>query len=74
MTLVAKNVYNDKLDDIVNKYKYTYHSTAKMKPFNVKSSIYIDFNKENNKKDPKLKVSDHIIILKYKTIFANWSE
>ena len=31
MTSVSKNVYIDKLDDIVNKYNNTYHSTIKMK-------------------------------------------
>ena len=30
--LLKKNVYIDKLDDIVNKYKKIYHSTIKMKP------------------------------------------
>ena len=29
MTSVSKNVYIDKLDDIVNKYSNTYHSTIK---------------------------------------------
>ena len=33
MTSVSKNVYIDKLDDIVNKHNNTYHSTIKMKPF-----------------------------------------
>ena len=32
MTSVSKNKYNDKLDDIVNKYNDTYQSTIKMKP------------------------------------------
>ena len=32
MTSISKNVYIDKLDDIVNKYSNTYHSTIKMKP------------------------------------------
>ena len=50
-----------------------------MKPANVKSSIYIDFNKENNKEDSKLNVSDLVRLSKYKKIFAkgyvpNWSE
>ena len=36
MTLVSKNVYIDKLDDIVNKYNNTYHNTIKMKPIDVK--------------------------------------
>ena len=46
-------MYIDKLDEIVNKYNNTYHSTTKMKPVDVSSSTYIDFNKENNKEDPK---------------------
>ena len=32
MTSALKNVYNDKLADIVNKRSNTYHSTIKMKP------------------------------------------
>ena len=39
MTAVSKNVYIDKLDDIVNEYNNTYHRTIKMKPFEVKGSI-----------------------------------
>ena len=35
-----------KLDDIVNKYNNTYYSTIKMKPVEVKSSTYIDFDKK----------------------------
>ena len=48
MTSISKNVYIDKLDDIVNKYNNTYHSTIKMKPVDVKSSTYIDSSKEIN--------------------------
>ena len=44
MTSASKKVYIDKLDDVVNKYNNTYHSTIKMKPANVNSSTYIDFN------------------------------
>ena len=32
MTSVWKNVFNDKLDDIVNDYSSPYHSTIKVKP------------------------------------------
>ena len=79
MTWISKNVYIDKLDDIVDKYNNTCHRTIKMKPVDVKSSIYIDFNKENNKEGPTFKVGDNGIISKYKNIFAkdyplNWSE
>ena len=30
MTSISKNVYIDKLDNIVNKYNNTYHSTIKI--------------------------------------------
>ena len=41
MTLVSKNAYIDKLDDIVNKYNNTYHSIIKMKPVDAKLVAYI---------------------------------
>ena len=41
-----------KLDDIGNEYNNTYR-IIKMRPGNVKSSTYIDFNTEKNDKDPK---------------------
>ena len=50
MTLISKNVYIDKLDNIVNKYHYTYHTTNKMKPVNAKSNTYINSGKEINNK------------------------
>ena len=64
-------MYVDKLDDIVNKYNNTYHSTIKMKTVDVKSNTYIDSSKEINDKDPKFKISDFVRISKYKNIFAN---
>ena len=45
MTLISKNVYIDKLDDIVKKNNYTYHRSIKMKPVDVKNNIYINFKK-----------------------------
>ena len=42
MTSISKNVYIDKLDDIVNEYNNTYHKTIKMKPADVKDNTYID--------------------------------
>ena len=56
MTSISKNVYIDKLDDIVNKYNNTKHRTTKMKPTDVKDNTYIDFGKEVNDNDPKFKV------------------
>ena len=37
MTSISKNVYSDKLDNIVNKYNNIYHREIKMKPVDVKS-------------------------------------
>ena len=79
MTSIPKNVYIDKLYDIVNEYNDTHHRTIKMKPVDVKDNTYIDFSKEVNDKDPKFKVADHVRISKYKNCFAkgytpNWSE
>ena len=65
MTAVSKIVYNDKLDDILNKYNNAYHSTSKMKPVDVKSNTYIDSSKEINNKDPKYKIGDIVKISNY---------
>ena len=79
MFSVSKNVYIDKLDDIVNKYNNTYHSTIKMKPVDVKSNTYIGSSKEIDNKDPKFKICDIVRISKHENIFAkgytpNWFE
>ena len=68
MTAKSKNSWYskwEKIADIVNEYNDTYHSTIKMKPFNVNSSTYIDFGIENNDKDPKFKAS---IMWEYRNI------
>ena len=67
MTSTSKNGYIGKLDDIVDKYNSTYHSTTKMKTVDVKSSTYIGSSKGNNNKIPKFKIDDIIRISKYKT-------
>ena len=79
MTSVLKNVYIDKLNEIVGEYNNTYHRTIKMKPVDVKDDTYFDFNKEVNDKGPKFKVGDHVRISKYKNVFVkgytpNWPE
>ena len=58
MTSISKNVFIDKLDDIVDKYHSTCHSSIKMKPVDVNASTYIDSNKKINKQDPKFKVRE----------------
>ena len=71
MTATGKNVYYDVLDDVVNKYNNTKHSTIKMKPIDVGDTnkrVYID---EHNEKDSKSKVGDRVRISKFKNIFAN---
>ena len=70
MTAISKNVYIDKLDDIVNKYNNTYHSTIKMKPVDVKSNTYINCRKEINDKDPKFKIGYIVRMSKYKKKIA----
>ena len=57
MAATGKNVYYDVLDDVVNKYNNTKHSTIKMKPIDVKDNkrVYVD---EHNEKDSRFKVGD----------------
>ena len=79
MTANSKNVYFNVLNDIVGKYNNAYHRTIKMKPTDIKSDSFAEYNEESNEKDPKFKVGDHVRISKYKNIFAkgyalNWSE
>ena len=79
MTSISKNVYIDKLDDIVNEYINIKRRATKMKPIDVKDNTYIGFGKKVNDNDPKFKVGDHVRISKYKNSFAkgytpNWSE
>ena len=50
-----------------------------MKPIDVASDSYAEYNEHSNEKDPKFKVADQLRISKYKNIFAkgytqNWSE
>ena len=76
MTTIGKNVYFDALDDIVDKYNNTIHSSIKMKSRDVSDNNFIEskgfheYNEESNKKDPKIKVGDHVRISKYKNVFA----
>ena len=42
MSSISKNVYIEKLDDMVNEYNNIYHRTIKIKPVDVKDNMYID--------------------------------
>ena len=79
MTAVSMNVYFDALDDIVDKYNNLVNRTIKIKPTDVTSNAYAEYNENTSEKDPKFKVADLVRISKYKKIFAkgytqNWSE
>ena len=79
MTATGKNVYYDVLDDVVNKYNNTKHSTIKMRPIDVKDNDKRVFIDEHNEKDCRLKVGDRVRISKFRNIFAkgytpNWSK
>ena len=54
MISISKNVDIDKLDDTVNEHNNTYHRTIKIKPIDVKDNTYINIDKEDNDKVPKL--------------------
>ena len=75
MVVVSNSVYFDVLDDIVN----TVHRTMKIKPIDVTSDSYAEYNEDSNENDPKFKIGDYVRISKYKNIFTkgytqNWSE
>ena len=46
MNSISKNVYIDKLDDIVDEYNNTYQRATKIKPIDVKDNTYINIDKE----------------------------
>ena len=49
MTAISKNVNFVALDNIVNKYNNTVHRTIKMKPIDVISDSYAEYNEVSNK-------------------------
>ena len=59
-------MYFNVLNHIVDEYNNTYHKTIKMKPIDVKSDFYAEYNEESNEKDPKFELGDHVRISKYK--------
>ena len=67
------------LHDIVDQYNNAVHRTIKMKPIDVTSDSYVEYNADSHEKEPKYKVGAHVRISRYKNIFAkgytqNWSE
>ena len=53
MAAVSKNVHFDALDNTVNKYNNTVHRTIKLKPIDVTSDSYTEYNEDSNKEGPK---------------------
>ena len=70
MAAISKKLYFDVLDDIIKKYNNTVHRTIKMKPIDVTSDSYAEYDGDSNEKDPKCKVGDCVRISKYKNIYA----
>ena len=56
----------DKLDDMMNKYNNTYHSTIKMESVDLKSNSYINFSKGIN--DELILNLKLVIMLEYQNI------
>ena len=57
-------------DDITNKYNNTVHISIKIKPIDVTSDSYAEYNKGSNVAKSKLKFGDGVRISKCKNIFA----
>ena len=55
---------------LVNQYNITYYRTIKIKLSDGRSSICIDFDIENNDRNHKFKINDHVKILKHTTSFS----
>ena len=63
MAALSKNMYTNKLDEVVDKYNKTFR-TIKMKPAGVKPDTYTDYGVEHNEKNPKFRDVDHARISK----------
>ena len=70
VTAIGENVYFNDLDDIVDKYNNTVHSSIKIKRKDVADDSLVECSEETNEKDPKFKIGDNVRISKCKNIFA----
>ena len=61
VTAVSKNVYFHVTDDINDEYN-TFHKTIKMKPVDVKSNSYAEYNENSKEKIRNLRL---VIMLEY---------
>ena len=53
-----KNVYTDKLNEILHKYNNTYHRTINLKTIDLNPSMYIYFDVKNSDRNFKFKIGD----------------
>ena len=67
MTSISKNMYIDKLDNIINKYNNTYHSTIKIKPVDERSSLV-------KKLITKIRNLKLVILLEFQNIKTIWQK
>ena len=54
MTAISKNVYFAVLGNIVDKCNNTVHRTIKVKPIDVTSESYAEYNEDSNETRPKV--------------------
>ena len=59
MAAISKNAYFNVLSDIVDGYNNTYNKTIKMKPIDVKSDSFAEYNEESYGKDCNFKVQTY---------------
>ena len=58
------------LDNIANKYNNKAHRSIKMKPIDVTSDSYAEYNEDYNVTNPEFKGGGCARISKYKSVFA----
>ena len=70
--MLKENIYWDLISISKNVFNYNnkYHRTIKMKPVDVKSSTYTDFNKQNSQENLEFEVDDHVRILNFKPFLS----
>lgn len=54
---------------VINECNNINDRTIKIKPIDAKTTTYIDFEVENNDRDPKCEFGDHVKISEFKNIF-----
>ena len=65
MTAISKYMCFDVLNEIVDEYNNTCHKTIKIKPVDVKSDYFGEYNEQSNEKYLKFKVGHSVRISKY---------